>query len=251
MTDSFGVKEKVVILTGGAGFLGAHYAKALRAAGAVVVVFDTKGQEKHLDITDESAVVRAVAEVEKEYKRIDVLINNAAMNPAIGSDESKKMFVPLEDYSVELWRKELEVNLTGMFICIKAVVPFMKKQSKGVIINVASEVSNIAHAPRVYNAAGKYKSPAYVTSKTGVVGLTRACAAQLGQFGIRVNAFSPGGVENMKMPPEFVKRFGSSNMFGRMAKPDEYNALLQFLCSDASSFMTGVNLTADAGKSAW
>ena len=76
-------------------------------------------------------------------------------------------------------------------------------------------------------------------------------AAQLGVHGIRVNAFSPGGVRNEKMPADFVRRFGESNMLGRMAEPGEYNGIMQFLCSDASSFMTGANLTADGGKSAW
>src|SRR3990167_6506294 len=179
----FSLKDKVVILTGGEGFLGKEYQKALREAGATVVV----------------------------------LINNAAMNPKVGDEDSKKMFAPVEEYPLKLWREELEVNLTGMLICIQAVVPHMKKQGRGNIVNIASEVSNIAHDHRVYHEAGKYKSPAYVASKTGIVGLTRALAAQLGQYNIRVNAFSPGGVENPKMPRDFVERFGSSNMLSRMA----------------------------------
>ena len=249
---TFSLDGKVAILTGGSGFLGQEYAKSLSLAGATVVTWDINPKlGKKVDITNEESVRIAVTDVVDSFGKVDILINNAAMNPAVESEGSKKQFAPIEDYPTELWRKELEVNLTGMFICIKAVVPIMKKKGKGVIINVASEVSNIAHDHRVYNQAGKYKSPAYIASKTAVVGLTRACAAQLGEFGIRVNAFSPGGVRNDKVPKDFAKRFGKSNMLGRMAEADEYCATMIFLCSDASSFMTGVNLTADGGKSAW
>ncbi|MSU55749.1 MAG: SDR family oxidoreductase [Candidatus Taylorbacteria bacterium] len=252
MKNIFDIEGKVLILTGGNGFLGAEYVKALSEAGAEVVVFDKNSKAgTAVDICDEEAVQKAVREAHQKFGRIDALINNAAMNPAVGSEASKKQFVPVEDYPVELWRQELDTNLTGMFICIKAVVPYMKRQKKGSIVNVASEVSNIAHDHRVYNTEGKYKSPAYITSKTGVLGLTRSMAAQLGMHGIRVNAFSPGGVLNPKMPEDFVKRFGESNMLGRMAQPEEYNGVMQFLCSDASSFITGANITADGGKSAW
>ncbi|OHA20397.1 MAG: hypothetical protein A2849_01305 [Candidatus Taylorbacteria bacterium RIFCSPHIGHO2_01_FULL_51_15] len=253
MRNPFDIKGRVIILTGASGFLGSGYAKFLREAGAEVIGWDRTGGKgiEAVDITDEGQVAKAVGTIVEKHGRIDALINNAAMNPAVGSEESKNMFVPVEDYPISLWKEELEVNLTGMFICIKAVVPWMKKGKGGSIINVASEVSSIAHDHRVYNTEGKYKSPAYIASKTGVVGLTRSMAAQLGVHGIRVNAFSPGGVRNEKMPADFVRRFGESNMLGRMAEPGEYNGIMQFLCSDASSFMTGANLTADGGKSAW
>jgi NAD(P)-dependent dehydrogenase (short-subunit alcohol dehydrogenase family) len=245
--ELFSVKDKVIILTGGTGFLGTYYDKFLTKEGARVIIWDLP----EVDITNEEVVKKATEDVLKKFGRIDVLINNAAMNPAVGSEDSKKMFAPIEDYPVSLWERELDVNLKGMFICCKAVIPAMKKQRKGVIINIASEVSEIAHDHRVYAEPGKYKSTAYVASKTGVVGFTRALAAQLGQYNIRVNALSPGGVENPKMPKDFVERFGKTNMLFRMAQPHEYNGAILFLCSDASSFMTGHNLVIDGGKSAW
>ena len=248
----FQLTGRVCIITGGEGFLGKQYVEAIKGAGGIPVSLDSAGEpDFKVDITQEQAVQEVMGKILEKYERIDVLINNAAMNPAIGDKDSEKLFAAAEDYPVELWTKELGVNLTGMFICSKAVIPVMKKQGKGVIVNVASEVSEIAHDHRVYNTPGKYKSPAYVTSKTGVVGLTRALAAQLGQYNIRVNAFSPGGVENPMMPKDFVERFGSANMLSRMAQPDEYNGAILFLCSDASSFMTGHNLVIDGGKSAW
>ena len=250
--ERFSLDGKVCVITGAEGFLGKNYVQAIKDAGGIPVSLDVAGEpDFKVDITNEGAVREAVEKILEKHGRIAVLINNAAMNPAVGSEESQKQFVPVEDYPTELWRKELDTNLTAMFICCKAVIPVMKKKGGGVIINIASEVSEIAHDHRVYKQSGKYKSPAYVASKTGVVGLTRALAAQLGQYNIRVNAFSPGGVENPKMPKDFVERFGSASMLGRMAQPDEYNAAILFLCSDASSFMTGHNLVIDGGKSAW
>lgn len=265
----FSVKNKIIIITGGAGYLGMQYAEILGKAGARVVVWDNKDKEAMkkcdvdlkkkkvsamvmtVDITNEGLVQKAVKVIIKKFKTIDVLINNAAMNPAVGSEESKKLFVPYEEYPIELWRKELEVNLTGMMICAKHIATIMIKNKRGSIINIASEVSNIAHDHRVYNQKNKYKSPAYVTTKTGVIGFSRQWAARLGEYGIRVNAFSPGGVYKDGMPEDFVKLFGNTNMFGRMAKPFEYAGPILFLSSDASSFMTGTNLTVDGGKSAW
>lgn len=268
--DTFSVKDRVIILTGGAGFLGKNYAKALYSAGAEVILWDkynTKSLHEALkdlpqeiidnaqsvDVSDERAVQDAVERVVRKHKKIDVLINNAAMNPAVGSEESKKLFVPYDEYPIDLFRKEIDVNLVGPMICTKAVVPFMKKRKSGTIINISSEVSNIAHDHRVYSDLSnrKYKSPAYVASKTAIVGLTRQWAAYLGQFGIRIIAFSPGGVRNNAMTDDFVERFGKTNMFGRMAYPEEYNGIIQFLCSDAASFITGFNLTADGGKGSW
>lgn len=250
--ERFSLEGKVCVITGGEGFLGKHYIEAIREAGGISVSLDIAGEPDFTaDITNEQALREIIEKILEKHGRIDVLINNAAMNPAVGDANSAKLFAAVDDYPLELWVRELDVNITGMFVCCKAVIPAMKKQGKGVILNVASEVSVIAHDHRVYNEPGKYKSPAYVTTKTGVVGLTRALAAQLGQYNIRVNALSPGGVENPKMPKDFVERFGGANMLGRMAQPDEYNAALVFLCSDASSFMTGHNLVADGGKSAW
>lgn len=250
--ERFSLQGRVCIITGGEGFLGKHYAAAIREVGGISLSLDIAGEpDFKVDITNEEALEQVKEKILEKYGRIDVLINNAAMNPAVGSEDSQKQFVPIDEYPSQLWRQELEINLTGMFLCSKAVIPVMKKQGKGVILNIASEVSEIAHDHRVYGEPGKYKSPAYVASKTGVVGLTRALAAQLGQYHIRVNALSPGGVEHPKMPKEFVKRFGSLNMLSRMAQPDEYSAAILFLCSDASSFMTGHNLVIDGGKSAW
>ncbi len=268
--DLFSLNGKTAIITGGAGLLGQRYARALATAGAQVIIWDNDAERvekartalerdglpvraQTIDITDEAQVQQATEDVVKTFGRIDALINNAAMAAAVGDPEALKQFVPYEEYPVSLWEKELKTNLTGTMICTKAVAPVMMRQKSGSIVNVASEVSVIAHDHRVYgNSEGKkFKSIAYTTTKAAILGFTRQWAARLGAYNVRVNAFSPGGVETPAMPKDFIQRFGAANMLGRMAQAGEYDGIVVFLCSDASSFVTGHNLIADGGKSAW
>jgi NAD(P)-dependent dehydrogenase (short-subunit alcohol dehydrogenase family) len=269
--DIFSVKDKVIIITGGAGFLGLQYAEALGNAGAQVIIFDAKDrasieenvapllktgmriESESVDITNESEVERAVQKVAETYGRIDALINNAAMAAPLGGAQINAQFLPYEDYPVDLWEKELKINLTGTMICTKAVAPIMMKQKYGSIINGASEVSVIAHDHRLYNDSEnkKFKSIAYVTTKAALLGFTRQWAARLGAYNVRVNTFSPTGVQTPVHTKDFVERYGATTMFGRMAQVGEYNGTIIFLCSDASSYMTGHNLIVDGGKSAW
>lgn len=268
--DRFSMKGKVVIITGGCGFLGMQYARAFVEAGARVVLFDHSEKTRieecvyelvsrypfypvcgiGVDITDYSGLVSAVKDVVEKFGTVHVLINNAGLNPAVGSDESKKMFAPYEEYPSDLWDREIQVDLTGSHNCSKAVAPIMMRQCRGVIVNVASEVASIAVDNRIYGD-DKFKSIAYITAKSGILGLTRAWASYLSKYGVRVNAFSPGGMPKSEVPEEFRKKYESLNMLGRMANVDEYNAAMLFLSSDASSFMTGANLVMDGGKSAW
>ncbi len=263
--NSFNLEGKVVIVTGAAGNLGVGYAKFLAESGAVVFAWDRNEEKlykafesrntllfpKALDLTQESEVINATKEVINAHGRIDGLINNAAMNPAIGVDDGTDLFAPYENYSIDLFRKEIDANITSMMITMKCVAPTMIQQRYGSIVNVASEVAVIAHDHRVYQTPDKYKSPAYAASKSAVLGLSRQWAARLGEHNVRVNSISIGGVKSPGVPEDFAKRFGDMNMLRRMANPGEYNATMQYLLSDASSFMTGTNLIIDGGKSAW
>lgn len=269
--ELFSMKGKVVIITGGAGFLGMQYAEALGRAGAHIALFDFKDDEilqesarkisdasgvealgVRVDITQKEAVRASVESVLEKFKKIDVLINNAAMNPAVGSKDAEAMFAPYEKYPIDLWRKEVEVNLTGAEICTQAVAPIMMNQKKGVIINQGSELALTAYDHRVYGeGSGKYKSAAYIATKSALLGLTRAWAEYLAPYDVRVNMFCPVGMQTPAHKDDFVKRYSSLIMFGRMAHVGEYNGAILFLCSDASSFMTGQNLVMDGGKTAW
>lgn len=264
LKNPFSIEKKIIIVTGAAGNLGSGYARFLSEAGALVYAWD-KDEEKlkkafteneslkvaAVNIVDEEGVNSAVASILGAHNRIDGLINNAALNPAVGADDGTDLFAPYESYSIDLFRREIDVNITGMMITMKAIAPTMINQRSGSIVNVASEVAVIAHDHRVYQKEGKYKSPAYSASKTAVVGLTRQWAARLGEHNVRVNSISIGGVQSPGVPADFAKRFGEMNMLMRMAQPGEYNATMQYLLSDASSFMTGSNLIIDGGKTAW
>lgn len=267
--ERFRLDNKIAILTGGAGFLGQQYIQILANAGANVIVWDKNLSEEFresnlvkertaalysVDITDEIVVQETISDILKHYNRIDVLINNAGMNPAIGSDEAKHLFEPYEKYSIDLWRKEFDVDVTGAMICTKTVAPQMMIQHSGVIVNIASGVAVAAYDNRVYHRLGdinKFKSIAYVSAKTAIIGLTRQWAEYLGPYNVRVNSFSPGGVQTLQHTSEFVRSYSEGTMLGRMAQIGEYGPVMLFLCSDASSYMTGNNLVVDGGKSAW
>lgn len=263
--NSFDLEGKVVIVTGAAGNLGVGYARFLAESGAIIYAWDRNEEKlykafesgntllfpKALDLTQESEVIQAVTEIINAHGKIDGLINNAAMNPAIGVDDGTDLFAPYERYSIDLFRREIDANITSMMITMKSVAPIMIEQKHGSIVNVASEVAVIAHDHRVYQTPDKYKSPAYAASKSAVLGLSRQWAARLGEHNVRVNSISIGGVKSLSVPEDFAKRFGSMNMLMRMARPGEYNATMQYLISDASSFMTGANLIIDGGKTAW
>lgn len=260
IANLFSVKNKVVIITGGAGMLGKEYAVFLSGGGAHVVLFDVVDSPKlpespdirymKVDISDRQGVFSAVDGIRREYGRIDVLINNAAMNPVPGSADSKSQFSPYEDYPEALWGKEIAAGLGGMLFCTQAVVPVMKKQQGGgSIINVSSTYGNVAPDNRIYEE-GKYKSIGYATVKGAVLNFTRAWASYLHGTGIRVNTLTPGGVF-AGQPGEFVKKYEERTILGRMARPDEYNGPILFLASDASSYMTGANLVVDGGWTAW
>lgn len=265
----FSVEGKVVIITGGTGFLGMQFAKALGLAGAKVVIWDNSDLSvlgtacirlaennikyfvDQVDITDDKKVIRALNKTLQIFERVDVLINNAAMNPEAGSPEADKQFVPYEEYDIGLARKEIEVNLLGPLICTEAVAPIMMERHQGSIINIASEFANIAPDNRIYKEEGKkdkFKSPVYVATKTGILGFTRACASYLGEYNIRVNALSPGGMPKPEVSKEFCEKLASLNMFRRIPRIGEYNGAILFLCSDASSFMTGQQLIVDGGR---
>jgi NAD(P)-dependent dehydrogenase (short-subunit alcohol dehydrogenase family) len=263
--NQFSLEGRVIIVTGAAGNLGVGYVESLVNAGAYVYAWDKEGEKlaqafpttseritsQTLDLTNESEVVTAVASILKTHGKIDGLLNNAALNPAVGAEDTAGLFAPYEQYSIDLFRREMEANVVSMMITMKAVAPSMIKEGCGSIVNVASEVAVAAHDHRVYQTPGKYKSPAYSASKTAVIGLTRQWAARLGEHNVRVNAVSIGGVKTPNIPEDFAERFGAMNMLGRMAHPGEYNATMQYLLSDASSFLTAANIVIDGGKTAW
>lgn len=263
----FSLKNKTAIVTGAWGLIGKKHCEALANAGANVVVADINEDAckkvaaqlngNHLaitfDVTNETSIKDACAKILAKYGSIDILVNNAAINdmfenPSLAAEQSK-----FENYPVDMFRKSLEVNVTGVFLCSQVFGKVMADQGKGSIINVASTYGMVGPDQSIYiNPEGKqafYKSAAYPATKGAIINFTRFLAAYWGNKGVRVNTLSPGGVENGQ-DEWFVKNYSAKTVLGRMAQPDDYMGAIVFLASDESAYMTGANLAVDGGWTA-
>lgn len=192
-------------------------------------------------------------ELLRRFGRIDILINNAANNPKVEGNSDGKQWSRLENFPVEVWNADIAVGLTGAFLCSRIFGQQMAKQCRGVIVNIASDLGVIAPDQRLYRKDGlpddqqPVKPVTYSVVKTGLIGLTRYLSTYWADKGVRVNAISPGGVF-AGQPEEFTRKLHELIPMGRMAKADEYEGAILFLCSDASSYMTGQNPIVDGGR---
>jgi len=269
----FDLTGRVAVITGGTGLLGQQHAEAVAGAGGIPVLadiyvskldihspefnrrFGSSASVVQVDITSPASVQSLLDTVLRKYGRVDILINNAANNPKM-EKTSEVEFSRLENFPLEQWQADLSVGLTGAFLCSQVIGTEMAKRKSGVIVNVASDLAVIAPDQRLYRKPElppdqqPVKPVTYSVVKTGLIGLTRYLATYWAEAGIRVNAISPGGVYN-NQPDDFVARLSTLIPLGRMANLDEYQAAILFLCSDASSYMTGTNLVIDGGRSCW
>ncbi|MCC6216262.1 MAG: SDR family oxidoreductase [Polyangiaceae bacterium] len=266
--ELFSLAGRVVLVTGGAGLLGTRHARAVVEAGGTAVLADVcherarsvadelgrRAQALHLDVTDEASVERALAVVLDRHGRIDVLVNNAAVDPKAGG--AALASGRLEAFPLARWHEELAVGLTGAFLCARVFGTHMAAAGGGSIVNIASDLAIVAPDQRLYQIDGlppseqPVKPVTYSVLKSGLLGLTRYLATYWADRGVRVNALCPGGVANGQ-PEEFVARLIDRIPLGRMAHRDEYMGALVFLCSDASSYMTGATLVVDGGRTCW
>jgi NAD(P)-dependent dehydrogenase (short-subunit alcohol dehydrogenase family) len=273
--SKFNLAGKWALITGAAGLLGKEHASALAQCGANLVLIDVNDQQLEkteselkknypnveiltfrVDITSEISVMNLNSTLAESNIGIEILVNNAAINPKFKNEFSSKNLSRVENFDLESWDKEVNVGLKGAFICSKIFGSAMASSTGGVILNIASDLSVIAPDQRIYKVHGKndadqpVKPITYSIIKAGLIGMTKYLATYWNENGVRVNALSPGGVfENQD--PEFVSRLTKLIPLGRMAKADEYRSAVQFLCSDASSYMTGQNLIIDGGRSVW
>lgn len=271
----FDLGGKVVVVTGGAGFLGVRFAEAVAEMGALPVLLDLDpaavdqavaqlaaagfaADGLALDLTDGAAVAGAIERVAAKHRSIDVLINAAAFAMKNMQNAGAGYFAPFEDYDRALWQVSLDVNLTGTFLITQAVGRIMKRQRRGAVINIASDVAVISPDHRIYRPDPRFdyegvpfNTPAaYSVTKAGLLSLTRYLATYWAADGIRVNALSPAGVYR-NQPPKFVEQLALRIPLGRMAFPEELKGPIVFLASEASSFMTGANLIVDGGRTIW
>jgi len=266
--NQFSLKDKVAIVTGALGLLGLNHCEALAEAGASVIITDldeqacqdfaaklpTRSIGMGLDVRRKDSVKATLEKVLAEFKKVNILVNNAAINdmfetPGLAIENSK-----FENYPLEIWQKFLDINITGVFLCSQIIGSHMANSGGGSIINIASTYGIVAPDQSLYrDKNGKqkfYKSPAYPTTKGAILAFTRFLAAYWGNKSVRVNAISPGGIENQQ-DDFFVKEYAKKTPLDRMAKPTDCKGALVFLASDASDYMTGANLIVDGGWTIW
>lgn len=240
------LKDKVALITGGAQGIGLATARRFAKEGAKLILWDldASGQQvvdqltkeghqavfKNISVTDEAAVNEGVAEAQKHFGRIDILINNAG----ITRDRTLLKMTRQE------WDDVISVNLTGVFNCTKAVAPIMKEQNYGRIVSASSNVA----------IRGNFGQTNYVATKTGIIGMTKVWAMELGRFGITVNCIAPGFIKTAMtdaMPEEVRKQSIAQIPVGHWGVPDDIANGYLYLASDEASFVSGICLTIDGG----
>ncbi len=238
------LEQKVAVVTGGAAGIGKAISALFAAEGARVAIWDWNdelGQETAAEVggkfykvnTADLAMVEAAArQTAEDFGRIDILINNAG----ILRDAT------LMKITAEQWQQVIDVNLTGVFNCTKAVAPYMVEKGYGRIVNASS----------VVGLYGNFGQTNYVATKAGVIGMTKVWARELGRKGITVNAIAPGfiGTEMITaMPEKVIQMMNDKTPLGRVGTPEEVAKAYLFLASDDSSFVTGSVLSVDGGVS--
>jgi NAD(P)-dependent dehydrogenase (short-subunit alcohol dehydrogenase family) len=261
----FDVTERVVVVTGGLGTLGEQFTMALSSRGARVAVLDVQGaggairepggRVRYLraDVTRRADLEAALEVIEREWGPPYGLINNAAIDsPPNASAEENGAF---ERYSEATFDRVMAVNVKGVVMCCQVFGGRMAEAGRGSVINIASIYGMVSPDQRIYHYRRRSGAPfvkpvAYSVSKSALYNLTRYLATYWAPRGVRVNTLTLAGVE-AGQDSEFVQGYVARIPVGRMARIDEYNGAVVFLCSDASAYMTGANLVMDGGWTAW
>jgi len=245
------LKNKVAIITGSARGIGRVFALRFAKEGAKLTICDVLDCEPvaeevkaiggevlalKTDVASEKDTAEMAKKTAQRFGRIDILVNNAAI---IGGKDFVK---PPEQLTAQDWDRMLAVNVKGLFLCCKAVIPYMKKQGRGKIVNIASTVA-FTGAPAFLH---------YSTSKGGVVTMTRGLARELGEFNINVNAVAPGVVKTeavrAALSEEDLKQIVETQLIKRNIKPEDIAGVVLFLASDEADVITGQTLAANAGE---
>ena len=253
--DSFSLKGKVALLTGGAGLYGRQLGQALCEAGAEVYIA-SRNLEKlqaeadrigatalRLDLDSDESIASVVGEIVKRSGKIDILVNNAVSRSACGEWAE----------NMDFFDRSLHTNASALFVLTKRVGEVMKKQRSGSIINIGSYMGLLGPNPCNYTGTEMFSyektSPIYFYEKGGMSNFTRFAASVLGHWNIRVNCIAPGGYFNHQ-PEAFVRQYSANTMLGRMANDEDLKGIVGFLASDASAYITGTVIPVDGGYTA-
>jgi NAD(P)-dependent dehydrogenase (short-subunit alcohol dehydrogenase family) len=257
-SSAFSLRGKVIVQFGGTGLLGRALVSALGAAGATLVVASRNrgalaalaAAEKkaghavevdEVDIGSEASLHALRDRVLARHGRVDGIVFNAVSRP-------------MGKFSDDLaaWRASMETNATGFFATVRAFGDAMAAQGTGSIVNIASMQGMVGMNPWLYEGTAMTAAPDYFFHKGGMLNLTRYLASHYGGKGVRVNVVSPGGIFNPEKPqaPAFRERYGKMTMLGRLAEAHEVGGAVVFLLSDASAYITGINLPVDGGYTA-
>jgi NAD(P)-dependent dehydrogenase (short-subunit alcohol dehydrogenase family) len=253
MDDLFSLEDRVAIVTGGAGQLGRKIVHGLEERGTRVAVFDVEAERFRIDVTNRAAIESATEEVVRELGVPHILVNAAALDSP--PDAPAEDVGPVESYPEESFDAVMDVNVKGTFLCCQVVGARMAVEGRGSIVNVSSVYGMLSPVQDLYEFRRQrgeefFKPIAYSVSKSALYNLTRYLATYWARQGVRVNTLTLAGVWN-DQPREFLDAYEARMPVGRMADVREVVGPVVFLASDASSYVTGANLVADGGWSAW
>tara|TARA_B100000965_G_scaffold406806_1_gene448859 strand:+ start:2980 stop:3816 length:837 start_codon:yes stop_codon:yes gene_type:complete len=274
LDNIFRLDNKIIVITGAAGLLGTKHAEAVACYGGTPILIDLSEEKVKkiatnlndkfktnsigfsVDITSEDQIKNNIAEIIERFGKIDGLVNNAANNPKVEEDKDDN-FTRLENFPTDVWKKDIEVGLTGSFLCSKHYgYEISKNPSGGSIVNISSDLGLIAPDQSLYSKSGVEESEqpvkpvTYSVVKSGIIGLTRYISTYWPNKNVRCNAICPGGVINGQ-PEEFLVKVNKKIPMGRLANIDEYQGTLIWMLSDASSYLNGAIIPVDGGRTSW
>jgi 3-oxoacyl-[acyl-carrier protein] reductase len=242
------LQDRVSVITGGSGGIGLAIAKRFVDSGAKVVLWDINADAvndaakkvgavfaSRVDVSSQDSIAAATKEVRSKFGSLDVLINSAGINGAIG---------PVETYSPDVWRQVLEINLTGVFLCCREAIPYLLKARNGRIVNLSS----------MGGKDGNPNQAAYGASKAGVIAFTKSLGKELAETEVRVNCVTPAAIESdmfSKMTKEQQKFVLDKIPMRRLGRPDEVAALVAWLSTEDCSFSTGAAFDLSGGRATY
>lgn len=272
--NNFRLDGKIILITGAAGLLGRQHADAISSFGGTPILLDLDQTELDdlalelnnkydvgaagyvVDITSENDIKSNAEFLMSKFGQIDGLINNAANNPKMENNDDID-FSRLENFSLDSWNKDIQIGLTGAFLCAKHYgFAISKNSSGGSIVNISSDLGLIAPDQRLYAKRGlpehlqPVKPVTYSVIKAGLIGLTRYISTYWIDRNVRCNAICPGGIENGQSE-DFLREVSLRIPMKRLAKSHEYQGTLIWMLSDASSYLNGAVIPVDGGRTAW